>query len=75
MRSLAFNLAYDDERLGRVDPQDGERLRLSSPADAETALRFTVRQRPLPPYNGDAAGYMPLYAGPPPPSGVTQTIF
>ncbi len=58
--SFAFNLAYDDERLERVDPGAGERLVLGSPGDAEVLLRFTVAQRGLPSYTGDAAGYVPL---------------
>lgn len=58
--AFAFNLAYDEDRLERVDPAGGERLRLSSSADAEVPLRFTVGQRELPSYRGDAAGYVPL---------------
>jgi hypothetical protein len=57
-----FNLAYDEDRLERVDPLDGERLRLSSPEGAEVPMRFVVRERTLDAYTGDAAGYVPLLA-------------
>lgn len=57
-----FNLAYDETRLERVDPRRGERLRLVSPPDAPTLLEFTVAQRRLDAYPGDAAGYVPVLA-------------
>lgn len=56
------NFTYDDERLERVTPREGELVRLESAPDAEVPLAFTVSERRLPPYAGDAAGFLPLYA-------------
>lgn len=59
---FSFNLAYDEERLERVDPRAGERLRLTTREGAPTAQRFVVRARPLPAYENDVAGFLPRYA-------------
>ncbi len=57
-----FNLIYDSDRLERVDPRPGEALRLRSPRGAEVPMLYTVTERELPPYRGDAAGFLPLHA-------------
>ena len=57
-----FNLIYDADRLERVTPRAGEALRLQSPRDAEIPLLYTVAERRLPPYRGDAAGFLPAHA-------------
>ncbi len=59
--AFAFNLAYDGDRLERVDPLAGERLRLTTASDAETTQSFVVRQRELPSYEGDVTGFLPRY--------------
>lgn len=59
---FAFNLGYDGDRLDRVAPLPGERLRLTSPPSAEVTQRFVVRARTLPAYRGDVTGFLPLYA-------------
>ena len=60
--AFAFNLTYDDDRLGRLDLVAGERLRLVSRPGAETRQSFTVGERELPRYRGDINGFLPLYA-------------
>jgi hypothetical protein len=57
-----FNLIYDSDRLERVDPGPGEALRLQSPRGADPPLLYTVTERDLPAYSGDAAGFLPLHA-------------
>lgn len=59
---VPVNLTYDDSRLERVAPEGDELLRLETPADAKTPMAFTVAERRLPAYEGDAAGFVPLYA-------------
>jgi len=61
--AFSFNLVYDDDRLDRVDPARGERLRLVSPPGAEVPLRFVVGALQLPAYDGDIAGFLPYFAG------------
>ena len=59
---LAFNLVYQADRLDRIAPGAGEELRLhSKPGDRAPAL-IAVRPVRLPPYTGDPAGTLPVFA-------------
>lgn len=60
--AFPFNLAYDEARLQRVDPEPGERLRLTQADGVEPFMRVVVREQAISGYRGDAAGFMPLYA-------------
>jgi len=59
---LAFNLVYQADRLSRVAPLAGEELRLRSPAGTAAPALVTVRAVRLPPYSGDPAGTLPVFA-------------
>jgi hypothetical protein len=58
----AFELAYKPGQLRTVAPRAGELLRLRG--DGADGLRFdiAVRRLRLPPYRGDASGFLPVYA-------------
>lgn len=60
-RPIAFTLGYRDG-LERVAPDDGELLRLQTPAGAADPERFTVTPLRLPPYRGDPSGVLPVVA-------------
>jgi hypothetical protein len=53
---IAFNFVYRAP-FQRLGPQDGEPARVGSRSQS-----FAVRALSLPPYRGDAAGFLPLYA-------------
>jgi hypothetical protein len=53
---VAFNFVYR-QPFAKEQPQQGELARVGSKAQA-----FSVRALNLPPYKGDAAGFLPLYA-------------
>jgi hypothetical protein len=53
---VAFNFVYRAP-FARLPPQDGEAARVGSRSQI-----FAVRTLNLPPYRGDAAGFLPLYA-------------
>jgi hypothetical protein len=53
---VAFNFVYRAP-FRRLVPLDGELARVGS-----TSQSFSVRALNLPPYRGDAAGFLPLYA-------------
>ena len=53
---VAFNFVYRAP-FARLAPQDGELARVGSRSQS-----FAVRELQLPPYRGDAAGFLPLYA-------------
>src|SRR5215218_2410793 len=53
---VAFNFVYRAP-FARLAPQDGEMARVGSRSQT-----FAVRALHLPPYRGDAAGFLPLYA-------------
>ena len=53
---VAFNFVYRAP-FKRLAPQEGELARVGSKSQS-----FSVRALQLPPYHGDAAGFLPLYA-------------
>jgi hypothetical protein len=53
---IAFNFVYRAP-FQRLSPQRGELARVGS-----TSQSFAVRDLQLPPYRGDAVGFLPLYA-------------
>lgn len=53
---IAFNFVYRAP-FQRLASQDGELARVGSASQS-----FAVRELQLPPYRGDAAGFLPLYA-------------
>ncbi len=59
---LAFNLVYQADKLDRVAPAAGEELRLRSPKGTAAPALVTVRPVRLPPYAGDPAGMLPVFA-------------
>ena len=59
---LAFNLVYQADKLSRITPTAGEELRLRSPAATAAPALVTVRAVRLPPYTGDPAGTLPVFA-------------
>lgn len=59
---LAFNLVYQADKLQKVAPVAGEELRLRSPAGTAAPALVTVRPVRLPPYTGDPAGTLPVFA-------------
>jgi hypothetical protein len=55
-KPVAFNFVYRAP-FRRLAPQNGELARVGSASQS-----FAVRELKLPPYHGDAAGFLPLYA-------------
>jgi hypothetical protein len=56
-----FNLRYGDV-FARVPPRDGELLHIRRSANGRVIDEFTLTRLALPPYRGDAAGFLPVYA-------------
>ncbi|HEY5142680.1 MAG TPA: hypothetical protein VII98_04205 [Solirubrobacteraceae bacterium] len=59
---LAFNVVYQADKLDRIAPVAGDELRLRSPASTAAPALVTVRPVRLPPYTGDPAGTLPVFA-------------
>jgi hypothetical protein len=56
-----FNLRYGDV-FARVPPRDGELLHIRRSLRGRVVDEFTVTRLALPPYRGDPAGFLPVYA-------------